>query len=148
MHMRGSTQARESHAGPYARPHRPYVPMPVRRTQLDRGQRVRPPQLATSFTRLSTSPTRSSSACSIRRCEPVPAHQAAPVPDPCAGPVFRPEFQFWNNLRVWMFPSIVAREAAKMLTMLATFAAPVVVLTILIIVACEIRDAWDRNRVE
>jgi ABC-type microcin C transport system permease subunit YejE len=47
-----------------------------------------------------------------------------------------------------VFPSIVAREAAKMLTMLATFAAPVVVLTILIIVAFEIRDAWDRNRIE
>jgi hypothetical protein len=47
-----------------------------------------------------------------------------------------------------MFPSIVAREAAKMLTMMATLAAPVVVLTILIILACEIRDAWHRNRIE
>jgi hypothetical protein len=47
-----------------------------------------------------------------------------------------------------MFQSIGAREAAKMLTMLATLAAPVVVLTILIIVACEIRDVWDRNRIE
>lgn len=47
-----------------------------------------------------------------------------------------------------MFPSIIALEPAKMLTMLATLAAPVVVLTILIIVVCEIRGAWDRNRIE
>jgi hypothetical protein len=47
-----------------------------------------------------------------------------------------------------MFSCIVARKAAKMLTMLATLAAPVVVLTILIIVGCEIRDVWDRDRIE
>jgi hypothetical protein len=35
-----------------------------------------------------------------------------------------------------------------MLTTLATLTAPVVVLTILIIAVCEIRDAWDRNRIK
>jgi hypothetical protein len=57
-------------------------------------------------------------------------------------------FQFGNKPRICMFSCIVARKAAKMLTMLATLAAPVVVLTMLIIVACEIRDVWDRNRIE
>jgi hypothetical protein len=35
-----------------------------------------------------------------------------------------------------------------MLTTLATLTAPIVLLTILIIVVCEIRDAWERNRIK
>ncbi|SHN83829.1 hypothetical protein SAMN05444170_5665 [Bradyrhizobium erythrophlei] len=35
-----------------------------------------------------------------------------------------------------------------MLTTLATLIAPIVVLTILIIVVCEIKDAWERNRIK
>lgn len=35
-----------------------------------------------------------------------------------------------------------------MLTIMATLAAPVVVLTTLMIVVYEIRDVWDRNRIE
>jgi hypothetical protein len=31
---------------------------------------------------------------------------------------------------------------------LATLTAPIVLLTILIIVVCEIRDAWERNRIK
>lgn len=47
-----------------------------------------------------------------------------------------------------MFPEIVARKAAKKLTMLAALAAPIVGLTIVLIVACEIRDIWGRNRIK
>jgi hypothetical protein len=35
-----------------------------------------------------------------------------------------------------------------MLTTLATLIAPIVVPTILIIVVCEIKDAWERNRIK
>lgn len=71
-----------------------------------------------------------------------------PVSELAGRLIARTGFHFWNKRAVCMFPSIVAREAAKMLTMMATLAAPVVVLTILIILACEIRDAWHRNRIE
>lgn len=50
-----------------------------------------------------------------------------------------------DGLRV---SSIVAGEPAEMLTIMATLAAPVVVLTTLMIVVYEIRDVWDQNRIE
>ena len=39
-----------------------------------------------------------------------------------------------------------SRPAEKMLTLVAILAGPIVVTTIVTIVAFEIKDAWDRNR--
>lgn len=85
----------------------------------------------------------------IRFRLPFSWHGAAGLfPNLAARLIARTGFHFWNKRTVCVFPSIVAGEPAKMLTMMATVAAPVVVLTTLIIVICEIRDAWHRNRIE
>ena len=41
-----------------------------------------------------------------------------------------------------------SRPAEKMLTLVAILAGPIVVTTIVTIVAFEIKDAWDRNRLK
>jgi hypothetical protein len=53
-----------------------------------------------------------------------------------------------TNSRSARFGHRRSEGCKKMLTTLATLTAPIVVLTILIIVVCEIKDAWERNRIK
>jgi hypothetical protein len=71
----------------------------------------------------------------------------------CAGGLFRPQWPKFElvlerNAALRVFGHCRSEALQKMLTTLATLTAPVVVLTILIIAVCEIRDAWDRNRIK
>jgi hypothetical protein len=82
----------------------------------------------------------------IPGCDPNEAYEVVPLASDLGGPVLNFEGQPGTNRHFARLGAYRLGGTAKVLTILAMLAAPILVATVLMIAVFEIKDVWDQNR--